>query len=391
MGKNTGISLKDAVKVINKLGRQGYKENIADYDVVMSAGAAGQANFGNQTRLLTRAMLAGQKQNRLAIAALKAKAADVSGDVQRAENKAVSRYGSGMGQAVATAFGPAQATGEAAVQNLTGAARAAGQQSKTAGVVAGIAAQGVAAQAEAAKYAFSQALMARNMVTAETMANLTGQLYQTAFQYNAQWQLWKRQQEYAEKKADAAIKPYIHRLASEAPTIAADAGDLVRQALLEPGGTIQDMDIAGAVETWMTANNYTEDDPEVGVMVKTLQYMKSSYATGNPITAGAAIQRSIDTLYGGMPGYDKLERTLLDAVWTGTELEQATRGALDAWKADNAGSPPDDPGMHMPDELNAPQGLGYTNNPFTGQAAPLGKKWYIVSSNTAKLGPASGI
>jgi hypothetical protein len=98
--------------------------------------------------------------------------------------------------------------------------------------------------------------------------------------------------------------------------------------------------------------------------------MKSSYASGNPITAGAAIQRSIDTLYGGMPGYDKLERTLLDAVWTGTELEQATRGALDAFNAEQGGGAQGGAGL---DPLKTPQQNAKDNpQPIPGNPYPPG-------------------
>ena len=188
MGKKggSGINLKAALKVVNQLGKQMSAESTGDYNVALSALTAGQKNLSKQTRAFTRDMLLSQGQNQQALGALGARARAQSGVVSAKQAAATSRYGSALGASVASQYKPAAAVAAGTGRVVTGQAKQGKGIGRVGETVAGIAQAGVVAQQAAAEYGLAQALQQRNIVDAQTLASLTGDLYKTAMSYNMQ-------------------------------------------------------------------------------------------------------------------------------------------------------------------------------------------------------------
>jgi hypothetical protein len=368
MAKKTP-GLRAALKVVDQLGHQMTAEADADYAVGLSASNAGQRALRKQTRGLTRDLLAGQQVQGASLSRLAREARAQKGAVSARQSATVGRYGAALGGSIANAFGVANATASGTANVLAGAAKAGHKQAKVAGTVAGIAAQGVAAQKQAAAYSMNQALQQRAIVDNQTLAGLTGQLYETALQYNMQWQMWKKQQDYAAKQAEKAngfgSKGDAQRLMQEGGAIASAAADSYRDWKAEHPD--EDINVSTAAAEYAAEYNYDPAGPEVTLFSATIRNLKS----GTPYAADAYGQ-AMNTLFGGAKGFDQWGQAVIQGGQTQIILDQ-TREAFQAWTEQNpdawwladkvapgAGPGPGGAGYYQPNAPAGPSGIpGY--------------------------------
>lgn len=355
--------LKAALKVVNRLGKQMYAESDADYAVALSASNAGQANLAKQTRGLTRDLLLSSTQNRLAVQSLSQRARAGVKQTQAKQAGISNRYGAAMGASAAAQFAPAMATAKAGAEVLKGMSKASAKTAKVGQTVAGIAAAGVRAQKQAAAYSLNQALQQRNIIDNQTLAGLTGQLYQTAMEYNMQWELWKKQQDYAAKQAEKTsgfgTKQDAIRLMNEGGDIAAGAADYFRDAKNEAGEDFNpsDVSVSEAAQEYALENNYDPNGAEVALFSATMRELKSGYSTN--ITASEAYGNAMSTLFGGAKGFEKWGEDVIQGGQTKI-LMDSTREAYLAWLANNEHWWEEDGGDGMPPELGIPtQGVQF--------------------------------
>jgi alkylhydroperoxidase family enzyme len=359
MGKKggSGINLKAALKVVNQLGNQLSAESTGDYSVALSALTAGQKNLSKQTRAFTRNMLLSQGQNQQALGALGARARAQSGVVSAKQAATTSRYGSALGASVAAQYKPAAAVAAGTGQVVTGQAKQGKGIGRVGETVAGIAQAGVAAQKQAAIYSMNQALQQRNIIDGQTLAALTGDLYKTAMSYNMQWDMWKRQQDYAAKQADKAggtnMKAVANALTGEAPAIGREAWAAYDAAYTAAEGDTSQIVIGGPgglAEQYATANGYAPDAPQVQLYIAGLQKMKASGVDPQDIDTTAVMSGAAQTLYGGMPGWDKYGSSITEAIASGTTVEfQAYYGPGGAGAVPDGVSPTNEAGVRRED------------------------------------------
>ncbi len=296
----TGKTLKQALAAVDAYGKGLAKEAKADYTVGMSANAAGVAGLAGQTRALTRGLVLSEKQNSAAVQRLSARASGLSGKVSAQVAKTTGMYGAGLGSSIAGAYKPAAATAAATGQIVAGQAKAAGEQQRTAVQVAHIAMQGVAAQNASGQYALAQALQQRNIADNATVGEMTAHLYETKLQENAQWELWKKQQDYATKKADAQTKPAVLRLINEGTDIAGGAAEAWRTN--RDADSLDTMNVTQEAANWATNNGYDPQGPEAALFSATLRNLGRD-ATGDANTPAAWTQ-AVTTLYSNTPGWN---------------------------------------------------------------------------------------
>jgi hypothetical protein len=286
------------------------KESTADYGVALSASAVGQANLAKQTQAFTRNLVLSQAQNQLAAEALAKRGAASVAKVGQQQASATSRYGGALGESAAAAFKQAQATANASADQLTGLSRLAGRNVRTAQVVAGIAKAGVAAQSAAAQYSLNQALQQRAIIDNQTLASLTGDLYKSALDYNMQWTMWKRQQDYAAKLAEReggeSSRASAEAMMAEGPGLAAGAADAWREyrdEWYEPDGTLKDdapkFDITAAAQAYAVENGYSLESPQMALYISTLRNIK------NGANADEAFSEAMNSLFSTTKGWDK--------------------------------------------------------------------------------------
>ena len=305
--KGTVPGLNAALKTVQGLGKSMNKEARADFGVAMSASRAGQANLlrqlGTSGRSLTRSL--GRQQGKLTSLQAKARAAQQA--VARGEQATINRYGQELGGAVHEAYGQARAYAAAGKAEVKAEVARGAANARVAGGIMGIAQQGAAAGASAAQYAMAQALQSRYAISAETVAQLTGQLYQSALQYNLEWQMWKKQQDYAEKKAGNGEKGTVTQLIEDGSKTAVDAAEAARSWVEENNGDISTLDVSAAIQTYAAENGYGPDDPRLAIFAETLRNMKRGQ------NAGAAWRSAIQTLYSNVPGFDRWGEAALAA------------------------------------------------------------------------------
>lgn len=310
--------LRQALKAVDALGGQMGGEREGDYRVALSASAAGQKNLSKQTRALTRDLLAGQLTQNASLSKLARQGGRQPGVVARQQAGTTSRYGSALGESIAGSYKVAGAVA-AGTAKKTGAAAAAGvAQTQAAITVAGIAKQGVKAQKAAGEYSLNQALQQRTIIDNQTLASLTGQLYQTALQYNMQWQMWKKQQDYALKAADKAqnkeLRDAAEALPGQAPQWGVDAWKIVDDYSQANDGDLSQFNITEAATTWASQNGYNPAGTEAGVVVAIMRGLKA----GQP-TATATVN-AMDTLFGGLHQWDKIGYSIKSSVVAGEEV-----------------------------------------------------------------------
>lgn len=315
--------------LIGQLGRGMGRERRADFRVATSASASISANLARQSSRLTRTMERQSLRQAAAVTRLSRRSKAVQRQVRAAQSSAA-QY-AGMGQVAQQQFGQARATAAAGRDVLAAQARQAAVGVGTAGIVARITGQGVAAADAAAQYALAQALQQRTIIDNQTLAQLSGDLYKTAMSYNMQWEMWKRQQEETEKKAKQEEKAAAKSIIAEAPIIGADAGDIIREAQqAEDFEGWDHFNITEAAQAW--ANENGRSPAETQLMIATLQRLKTAAINGSDVRVGPALQGAIDKLYGSLPGYERWGADAVAAVQAGGNAEWTSRflaGAAD--------------------------------------------------------------
>jgi hypothetical protein len=319
MAKQSG-TLKAGLAAAKKLQGQMADQRKAEYKTAASALRAGSQNLANQTQVFGRQLVIETGKNQAALAAIAARGSRQSGVVARGEARARTAYGSAMGGVVGQAFSTAR-TSAAQTGKLSEAGQRFGNVEKmTAQGATQIAQAGVQATQAAAKYALAQALAAKTMVDNQTIANLEGSLYQTALQYNEQWKMWKKQQNYAAKQAAGSqMSQTVNTLTNEAPQLGVDAWKLYRDQYAAAGNDPSGIDVNKAVTDWASHAGYAADGPEAAVMRSALQKMIATGVGPNGgIDTTQVMTQAVQTVYGGLPGWDKYGAPLLNAIQSGT-------------------------------------------------------------------------
>ena len=314
-GKGTP-GLRRALRKVDVLRAQLNAETDADYAVALSALGAGNANLRRQLGRIEGAVDASLLTQQRGLRRNLRQARAGQRNVRASQARAVNAYGAALGASAARQFAPAAATAAAGTATARGAARAGRSQQRIADVVQGIAAEGASAQASAAKYALAQAMQARNTLSAETIAGLTGQLYQTALQYQQQWDLWKRQQDYARKQAEKTGSEDLKRLAEvlpdELPQIGLEAWQLYDEAY----ATDKNVNAPALMQAYADKYGYTPQDPQYQVFAATVRKMVGQEP--QDIDTSALLTQSVRTLYGGEKGWEKVEDDMLGSIRSGT-------------------------------------------------------------------------
>ena len=304
MGKNSiNRALKAGIKATNQTAKSMHREALADYNVALGASNAGIRNLMRQQGRAERNLDAtlGNVANRQAI--LSRKAQQSARAVRSKQAAAVNQYGAALGASISQSFAGARTQGRAGVMEATG------QQREGAGILAAgrtavkIASQGTAAQKQSAAYALDQALQQRNIADNQIIAQVQGQLYQTALQSQLQWDEFKKQQQYLQHQQD---KQALQGL-SQVTATAGPAAFEVKTALMDG------QDPATAVKNVM--HGYGVDDPADPryqlVMAAAIDMSKNNADPTN------AIQTATDNLYGSYKGYDKIQQATSTALAQG--------------------------------------------------------------------------
>jgi hypothetical protein len=333
MAKSKGYKLpglNKALKAVDALGASMTAEADADYAVALSAMQAGQRGLAKQTRGLTRDLLAGQLKSSASLSKLAKTARAQKNVVADQQAKTTNRYGSALGQSIAQSYKPAKAIASGTGKLVTGAAKAGKATAGVAGTVAGIAQAGVAAQRQAAKYSLNQALQQRAIIDNQTLAGLTGQLYQTALQYNMQMAMYEKQR--ADAAADArkaelgATKDTLEFLGSETPAVSAwldTATDTMKDELYTDGA-LDPAKVRAAYAAHMGIDLSVPLDPasQDAARMNLITEIARKMADGQNIST--ATESAMNTLYQGMEGWEKLSGSTILSIQTGiTAAEEA--------------------------------------------------------------------
>jgi hypothetical protein len=296
-GGKVPASIRTGLAAVQAQGQAMHHEAMADYGVVLSASNAGSANQRRQLGRLERQVMGDLGRNQASLRQLTRKARANQGAVRASQAQTVSRYGAALGGHVSEAYGQANATAAAGTQVAKGAQAAGRATTKLGKTVMGLAESEVVAQKASAQYSLNQALQQRNIIDNQTLATLEGQLYQTALQYNMQWELWKKQQDYALKAAKkseyAEAEAAVDQLMNEGSDLAVQAADVQRAWKEEHPDEM--LNVTDATATWAAENGYVGDDPQVQVFAATLRNIR------NGTNAAEAYANAIRSLYSGAP------------------------------------------------------------------------------------------
>jgi hypothetical protein len=325
--------LRQALAAVNSMGKQMGQERMGDYKVAASASAAGQANLARQTRALSRGLVLGQKQNAAAIGRLSDRARASQRQVANKQANSVSRYGSALAGSASSQFGQARATAKAGAQVVGGQAKAGKAMQAIAGTVAAFAGNEVAAQNAAAKYSLNQALQQRTIVDNQTLAGLTEDLYKQSLAYNAQMQMYQQQ------RADAAADAKKAELAQTRDTLG-----FLQESTPEIGAWMQNeldtnhdtyykdgqLDIAALKDAYATHIGIdpaavapgSQDATRLDVVLGIAREVQ------NGADINTATTTALNTLYGGMQGWDKMAPKQLSSITAG--IGAATEGIATA-------------------------------------------------------------
>lgn len=326
MPAKTKQYVKRGERLIDRLGQQMDRETQADYRITRSAGRAAAANLARQTNRINTQSDRLVAKNQDALNRIVERAAAGRRSTKAAESKAADLYGSAMSGQIGQQFAVAGATARAGAQQAQ-AAQVAGQGAmKTQDTVTKIGNQGVAAVNAAARYAYNQALASRNAITAETLANLEGNLYQSAMQYQMQWDMWKKQQQYAQKQAD---KQQVAQTRATVDYLTNQGGDIQAWAA-NPDNYVKGDD--GQIDVGATVQAYAKAyglDPSINPQDQTaLAVMKGTLAgIRNGQSADAAMSNTVDTLYGSMPGWDRLGGSVMSSISASAGVAQTSQQA----------------------------------------------------------------
>lgn len=324
MSKKGTPGLRQALRAVNQLGQQMTAESNADYSVALSASSAGQKNLMRQTRVLTRDLLVGQQKQTAALSKLAKTARQQKGVVNQNQQNTVNRYGSAMAGSAAAQYNVADSIAAGTGRVVSGQAKAGQKMSNVAQTVAGMAQAGVKAQAGAAKYALAQAMQQRAILDNQTLAQLTGQIYSQAMEYQTQVALMEKEAKLAEEQAEGSEKSEARRLMGEGSTIAVAAAEAARAhwAGTDPttGEPYADpekarLNITEAATQWANENGYSGDPGAIAMYTATLRNI-----TANHQTADVAYGNALDNLFANSPGYNKWGSHVKKAGMTNVQI-----------------------------------------------------------------------
>jgi hypothetical protein len=172
--------------------------------------------------------------------------------------------------------------------------------------------------------------MARNLVSAETFAGLTADLYKTAMQYNQQLAMYERQRSDMLKDAKAAEMDTTH----DTLAYVTDVGPQLTDWLIEGKETDKFIDPeTGKFDVNLRLAAYAQEfglDPDLNPNDKTaLQLaqvaLQKMMGGADPL---AAVTDGVDKLFNGMPGYDKYGPDALTAIAAGSGAATESRAAM---------------------------------------------------------------
>lgn len=316
--RNSGFSTSKYVEsgetILGRLGKQMAGERKGDYRTALNTQNAISANLARQTSRLTRQIQGQSLRQAAAVTRLSARGKAVQRGVTAAQNRAEGY--AGMGQVAEQQFGVARATGAAAKAITAAQAREAMSGVGTAKLVSRIAAQAVAGLGEAAQYGLAQALQQRTIIDNNTLAQLTGQMYNTALQYNMQWEMWKKQQEYAADQAKKANKQGVGRLAAETPLIMDSINGVVGE--LRDNGELNGATAPEVAAKVMGELGY---DPTANpaesqyIMAIARNYVSMAHSGGGGGGGiAAATNAAITQIYGDSQGFERWGQPLQDSI-----------------------------------------------------------------------------
>jgi hypothetical protein len=283
MAKKGTPGLRQALKAINTLGRQMNREAMGDYGIALSASKAGQAGLRAQLGRLEGDALRTVLGSQRALGGLTKAAKRQQRGVRAGQARTVSRYGAALGGSIANSYGQARASAAAGTKVQKGYAAAGRAQGRTAQTVMGIAEAGASAQGQAAKYALAQALQARNTVDAQTLAQMTSDIYQSQLQFEQQKAMLDYQFELEQKKLEEQEKAGYEGLQVVANT-ATEHADSLRT--LFNSEDISELTPAKIAEQYITDNGISDPNEQQLIMSITAQMYKAG--------AGPDIEGSID-------------------------------------------------------------------------------------------------
>lgn len=335
MAKTTP-GLQAALKAVKALQKSQNREANADYSVALSASKAGQASLRAMTGRIEGQALRSAIASKRTVAGLTRAQRAEQRNVREAIAGTTNRYGSALGASVAGSYAVAGATAKAGTQILAGQKGIAQKGVALQQMLANTAAAGVSAQGAAAKYALAQALQQRSIVDSQTIAQLTGDLYQTAIEQNNAWTLWKKQQDYAARQAEKAanaeerdiVKETVRVLGSGGGDLAAWVDD-IRTGAIQAGDNIIDskgqFNITAAVDEYANANGLDPANPQDAALLSVLRGTLRGANQG--LSTDEAAQGAMDYLYGGMAGWDRVSPHLFEQVSAGTTMASNQRAA----------------------------------------------------------------
>lgn len=282
-GKASGSGLHAAVKAVQAYGKEMNQERKGDYRVAAGAVAAGQANLAQQVGRAQKHLTKVDKRSVARLTSLTKQAKAVRRGVEASQADSVSRYGSALGQSVASQYGPARAAGKAAVMLAKGNLQQGKAGQKIGKDLGRTARAGVAAVEASANYALAQALQQRTIVDNQTLAQITGQLYNTALQQDQAIALEKMQENSQLKIAKLG---YRHDKKMQQLTFAHD--ELMQQYQFSH----DDATAAALVESQkeIAKYNYTLKDQEVAKQNQSAANQLDAIATNHGIEYAQGLQ-----------------------------------------------------------------------------------------------------
>jgi hypothetical protein len=310
-------TLRSALASAEKSRGASNAETVADYGVASSAVMAGSAGLAKQMSRIQAVTHGVDRRTVRGVAKLSDKARQLQRRTIAEQNRISQNYGGAFGGSAALEFYGARARAGAGARSAEANVRLGVDQAKVGQLAAGIAQSGVVAGQAAASYALAQAMQSRFMVTNDTIAQLEGQLQQTALQYNLQLRNQKQAQQAAEDAATGSDKNAVKGLIQDGSTIATSIGTFVQNykegEYADSLGRVAfdnqaKFNVTQAVQVWATQQGYDPAGPEALLAT----YMLRSMQQG--VNAGDAFKTAARTLYGNSPGFDKWGNPALDSV-----------------------------------------------------------------------------
>jgi len=303
-------TLRSSLASLEKMRGASHAETVADYGVASSAARAGSAGLSKQMSRIQATTHGIDRRTVRGVAKLSDKARAIQRQTIAAQDRISQNYGGMFGGSAALEFYGARARAGAGARSAEANVRLGVDQAKAGQLAIGIAQEGVAAGQAAAQYAMAQAMQSRFMVTNDTIAQLEGQLQNTALQYNLQLRNAKALQEDAEKLAGtdkAGVTALIEQGTETATSIGRWVADYKAAHPAGEPGAFQDANVTDLVTAWAAKTGYS-DDAHIALFVATMRRMQSG------VNAGDAFRGALQETYGAMKGFDKWGVPMLDSV-----------------------------------------------------------------------------